>query len=408
MRIAVDEVLRRPWPRRRRTPEPRSYRYHHGYRKTNPAPPGTSAAISIASSAPRAREASKLVSKRAIFISWRCLHHVERERSQRHTHLRSIARCRLVRAGEVDTGGMGTGAGLGNQGGLVLSGNEKWLLAVNAGSHSISVLEVRCRGLRLADVPSSGGIRPVSVTEHWGLVYVLNAGSDTIAGFTLGRHGRLRPLDGSVRPFSGAATDPAQIAFTPDGDALVVTEKATNKIVTFPMGRDGLAGDARVHDPNGPTPFVFAFGERDQLFVSEAFGGAENARATSSYEIDRQGVLTTISASVGTNQTAAGWVVVTPNGRFAYVTNTGSGSISGYAIDFDGTIELLDEDGRTALTGEGSAPIDMAMTDSGRFLYSLNSGTNTIGAFRVDSDGSLTRLPLTNGLPSGANGLAVR
>jgi 6-phosphogluconolactonase len=319
-----------------------------------------------------------------------------------------LADGRLVRAGAVSTGGTGTGAGLGNQGGLVLSGNEKWLFAVNAGSHSISVLEVRRRGLRLVEVQPSGGIRPVSVTEHRGLLYVLNAGSDSITGFTLGRDGRLRPLDGSDRPLSGAGTDPAQIAFTPHGDALVVTEKATTKIVTFEIGRDWLPGDAHVQDSNGPTPFGFAFGKRDQLFVSEAFGGAENASATSSYNIDRQGVLTTISASVGTSQTANCWVVVTPNGRFAYVTNTGSGSISGYAIDFDGTIELLDADGRTGVTGDGSAPVDLALTDSGRFLYSLNSGTNTIGAFRVHSDGSLARLPFTGGLPSGANGLAAR
>jgi 6-phosphogluconolactonase len=319
-----------------------------------------------------------------------------------------LADGRLVRAGAVSTGGAGTGAGLGNQGGLVLRGNEKWLFAVNAGSNSIAVLEVRRRGLRLVEVQPSGGIRPVSVTEHRGLVYVLNAGSDSITGFSLGRDGRLRPLDGSDRPLSAAGSDPAQIEFTPHGDALVVTEKATNKIVTFEIGRDGLPGDARVQDSNGPTPFGFAFGKRDHLFVSEAFGGAENASATSSYDIDRQGVLTTISASVGTNQTANCWVVVTPNGRFAYVTNTGSGSISGYAIDFDGTIELLDADGRTGLTGDGSAPVDLALTDSGRFLYSLNSGTSTIGAFRVHSDGSLTRLPFVGGLPSGANGLAAR
>jgi 6-phosphogluconolactonase (cycloisomerase 2 family) len=50
----------------------------------------------------------------------------------------------------------------------------------------------------------------------------------------------------------------------------------------------------------------------------------------------------------------------------------------------------------------------MALTDNGRFLYSLNSGTNTIGVFRVHSNGSLTRLPFTGGLPSGANGLAAR
>jgi 6-phosphogluconolactonase len=319
-----------------------------------------------------------------------------------------LADGRLVRAGAVGTGGAGTGAGLGNQGGLVLTGNEKWLLAVNAGNNSISVLQVRRRGLHLVDVEESGGIRPISVTEHRGIVYVLNAGSDSITGFSLGRDGRLRPLEGSTRPLSGAATDPAQIAFSPDGDVLVVTEKATNKIVTFEIGRHGLPGDPRVQDSAGQTPFGFAFGKRDQLFVSEAFGGAENASATSSYELDRHGMLTVISSSVGTNQTAACWVVVTPNGRYAYVTNTGSGSISGYSIDFDGTIDLLDADGRTAVTGEGSAPIDMAISDGGRFLYALNSGTNSIGAFRVHSDGSLTRLQFVGGLPSGANGLAAR
>lgn len=315
---------------------------------------------------------------------------------------------RLVRAGEVPTGGTGTGAGLGNQGGLVLSRNEKWLLAVNAGSNSISVLEVQRNKLRLVEVEPSGGVRPISVTEHRGLVYVLNAGSDSITGFVLGRDGRLRPLNESERPLSGSATDPAQIAFSPDGDVLVVTEKATNRIVTFQMGRHGRPDAGRVWDSNGQTPFGFAFGKRDQLFVSEAFGGAENASAVSSYDVDRRGDLTTISASVGTNQTAACWVVVAPNGRFAYVTNTGSGSISGYAINFDGRIELLDPDGRTADTGAGSTPIDMAITDSGRFLYSLNAGTNSIGVFRVRSDGSLRPLQFTSGLPAGANGLAAR
>jgi 6-phosphogluconolactonase (cycloisomerase 2 family) len=319
-----------------------------------------------------------------------------------------LADGRLVGAGAVATGGMGTGAGLGNQGGLVLTRNERWLLVVNAGSDSISVLEVRRRGLRLVEAEPSGGSRPISVTERRGLVYVLNAASDSISGFVLGRDGRLRPLAGSTRLLSTTATDPAQIAFSADGDVLVVTEKATNNIVTFTLDRHGLPGDARVQPSSGMTPFGFAFGKRDQLVVSEAFGGAEDASATSSYELDRGGTLTTISASVGTQQTAACWVAVTPNGRFAYVTNTGSGSITGYAIDVDGTLERLDADGRTALTGDDSAPIDLALTDGGRFLYSLNSGTNTIGAFRVRSDGSLRPLPFTGGLPPGANGLAVR
>lgn len=319
-----------------------------------------------------------------------------------------LADGRLVPAASIATGGKGTGTSLGNQGGLVLTRNERWLLAVNPGNNTLSVFEVRPRGLRLMDVEPTGGVQPISVTEHRGLVYVVHAGSDSITGFTLGHNGRLHRLANSTRALSGTDVGPAEIAFTPDGDFLFVTEKNTNTIASFEVGRGGLPGDLHTQAASGVTPFGFAFGKRDQVFVTEAFGGAENGSAVTSYEIARDGTLTAISPSVATGQTAACWAALTPDGRFAYVTNTGSGSISGYAIDFDGQIELLDDDGRTGNTGDGSVPIDVVITDSGRYLYSLDSGTHTIGSFRIQADGSLTRLPFTGGLPVGANGLASR
>jgi 6-phosphogluconolactonase len=315
---------------------------------------------------------------------------------------------RLQPAGTAATGGKGTGGSLGNQDALVLSQNERWLLAVNAGSHDVSVFQVRRNGLQLTSRTPSGGNRPISVTIHGRLVYVLNAGSGTITGFRLTHLGALQPIPGSTRPLSGPSPDPAEIAFSPDGDVLVVTEKATNQIVTYQIDRDGLPGDPQVQASAGQTPFGFAFGRRDQLFVSEAFGGAANQSAVSSYELDEDGTLHTVSASVGTNQTAACWVAVTPDGRFAYTTNTGSGSISGYAIDFDGGLTLLDPNGRTGVTGDGSSPIDMAFSRGGHFLYALNSGTHTIAAFAVTHTGALVRLAFTGGLPASANGLAAR
>ena len=213
-----------------------------------------------------------------------------------------LADGRLVPAGTVATGGIGTGTGLGTQGGLMLTRDERWLLAVNAGSNSLSVFEVRKRGLRLADVVPTGGSRPISVTEHRGVVYVVHATSDDIAGFTLGRNGHLQPLVGSVQGLSGAGVGPAQIAFTPDGGFLLVTEKNTNRIVTFDIDRRGLPTDRRVQDASGVTPFGFAFGKRNQVFVTEAFGGAPGASATSSYDLGRDGLLTPISTSVPTGQ----------------------------------------------------------------------------------------------------------
>jgi 6-phosphogluconolactonase (cycloisomerase 2 family) len=135
-----------------------------------------------------------------------------------------------------------------------------------------------------------------------------------------------------------------------------------------------------------------------------------DASAVSSYIVGMNGSLQTVSHSVGTDETAACWIEITNNGRFAYTTNTGSGTVSGYSVrPRDGKLKLLDSDGVTALTGDGSSPIDLALSQNSRFLYVLNSGTNEIAAFEVNkSSGSLTPIGSISGLPDGANGLVAR
>lgn len=312
----------------------------------------------------------------------------------------------LTPAGSHPTGGNGTGAGLGNQGGVRLTDDGKFLLVVNAGSNDISVFAVSPAGLVLRDREPSGGSTPVSVAAKGRLVYVLNGGGgpDSVVGFWLARDGNLTMIPGSARGLSAAATGPAQVEFSPDGGALVVTEKATNLIDVFAVGHEGLLDSGASYASVGATPFGFAFGKRDQFFVSEAFGGAADASAISSYVLDAAGVPHVISASVPTTETAACWVVVTKDGRFLYTTNTGSNSVSGYAIRPDGTISLLDDDGVTAMTDAG--PTDAAFSANGRFLYVLHPGAGTIGAFLVEPHGALMALGVTP-IPAGANGLAA-
>ena len=317
----------------------------------------------------------------------------------------------LVPAGAVSTGGLGTGAGLGSQGAVVLSENGRWLFAVNAGSDDISVLEVYNGGIELAliDRVPSGGDRPISLTGHGNLLYVLNAGvPNNITGFRVGKDGTLTPIPGSTRALSAADTGPAQVEFDPIGDVLVVTEKATNNIVTFPVGLDGIPGQAVVTASSGITPFGFAFDNLGRVFVSEAFGGAANASALSSYTLLSNGVLGVVSPSVPTHQTAACWTAVSRDGRYAYTTNAGSGSVSGYRIAHDGSLTLLDADGRTGDTGAGSAPIDAGFSANGRYLYVLTAGSHEIVPFALNADGSLTELAAVTGLPAGMVGLAAR
>ncbi|MEP6858032.1 MAG: beta-propeller fold lactonase family protein [Gemmatimonadales bacterium] len=312
----------------------------------------------------------------------------------------------LRAAGTFATGGRGTGGGLGSQGAVVMSEDGKRLYAVNAGSNDITSFRVTDHGLVRVATVWSGGTRPISVAVGHGLLYVLNGGSaGNITGFRAGMDGGLDAIPNSTRPLSSGASGPAQVGITPSGRVLVVTEKATNKITTYLVNGDGTPGAPVVNTSAGQTPFGFTFDQRGLLIVSEAFGGAPNASAASSYSINADGTLDVISASVPTTETAACWFVVTKNGRFAYTTNTGSASVSGYAVE-NGALRLLDDDGKTGNTDP--TPIDAALSVNSRYLYVL-SGTS-ISAFRVNNhSGALTSVVSgVSGLPTGTVGLAAR
>ena len=301
------------------------------------------------------------------------------------------------------TGGTGTGGGLGNQAAIVASVSGRHVYLVNAGSHSISVFENRRGRLRHAQTIGSGGTEPISIALTSRILYVLNDGSPAnITGFSIGGDGRLTPISNSTRPLSVAIPNAAQIGFGRGGRTLVVTEKATNQIVTFAIV-DRRPTAMRTTTSNGATPFGFELDSRDRLIVSEAFGGAANASAVSSYLL-REGGPVTVSASVPTTESAACWIVITADGRYTYTSNTGSNTISGYQVASDGSLTILDSDGITATTGVG--PIDMALSRGTQaFLYSLNGGDQSISILAVGPGGALTPAGTTTGLPVGANGL---
>jgi 6-phosphogluconolactonase (cycloisomerase 2 family) len=312
----------------------------------------------------------------------------------------------LTLASSVSTGGLGTGAGLGNQGALALSDGGRWLYAVNAGSNDISVFSVSDTGLTLVDRVSSGGTTPISLTAHDQLLYVLNSGdTGNITGFRTSFNGHLHAISDSTRALSSSTAGAAQVGFDRNGDALVVTEKATNRISTYSLDDDRPTGPI-VHASNGMTPFGFAFDRRDTLLVSEAFGGHANAAALSSYDLDEPGTLQLISGSVPAEQTAACWVVVARHGRYAYVTNTGSGTVTGYSVARSGALTRLTADGVSGVTGGG--PTDAGASADGRTLFVLSPSIGQIVGFRVNEDGSLLKLGSALGAPATATGVVVR
>ena len=307
----------------------------------------------------------------------------------------------LTAAGTFATGGAGTGAGLGSQGAVTLSDDGRLLFAVNAGSNDVSVFQVDPQGLSLVSRTPSGGTLPISVTVSRNVVYVLNAGgTGNITGFTVGSTGALTQIGGSTRSLSGANVGPAEVSFSPDGRQLVVTEKSTSLLDVYPVDKNGVAGELTSSTSAGGTPFGFAFGPRNLLFVSEAAAPG----SASSYALSGSGDVRVISGAVLTHHGAPCWAVVTADRRFGY-TGNGSGSVSGFSIAPNGSIRLLG-DGATALIGNGVN--DIALSANSRYLYVLQTGgARAIHAFRIQNDGSLRALGPVGGLPAGIQGLAA-
>lgn len=309
---------------------------------------------------------------------------------------------------EAATRGGGTGVTLDplmSQGAIALRADGKLLFAVNPASGDLTAFRVTATGLQFASKLPSGGALPVSVAVRGGLVYVLNQlGIANISGFTVDELGNLEAIPHSTRELAGGALAlPAQVSFTPDGGELVVTEKGTNIIDLFLVQADGLTAGPTPQPSSGKTPFGFAFDGNGTLVVSEVENRFPLKGTASSYRLTGGGDLNPLSAHVPDTQTAACWVAIT--GNIAWAVNTGSSTISAYQIGAGGELTLVNP--VAASTGDATAPIDLAASADGRFLYVLKSGTGEIAAFAIDGS-KLTPLFTQTGLPLSIQGIVVQ
>jgi 6-phosphogluconolactonase len=319
----------------------------------------------------------------------------------------------LIEGNHFVTGGRGSGGTtdpLGSQGSLTLSQDHSLLFAVNAGSGDLSVFRVNGANLQLVQVVPSGGSAPVAVAQHGNLVYVINfAGNSNVVGFNLGGDGSLVGIPNSIRYLSATNTGPSSLAFSPDGRFLLVTEKVTNNIDVFSVNSDGSLSQPTITPDPIPGVFDVVFSPDGAALILQTGGSVTtSASSISSYLVQEGGTLVPVTGSVPTLGTFACWIALTPNGQFAFASNTLGSSISGFAIGGSGTVTALP--GTVVATQPtGTNNLDIAVSDDGEFVYTMNTGAGTIGIFAVQPNGSLRVIGFASGLSaqSGFEGLAA-
>jgi 6-phosphogluconolactonase len=307
--------------------------------------------------------------------------------------------------GSVATGGEGDGSPhLQSQGSVTLTGDGQYLLVTNAASDDLSVFSVAADGsIELLECVPTGST-PRSVDERHGLVIVLNTGEPGLVSFRLNAEG-IERVEGGYQPLDPSDADPAQVAFSPDGSMVVITQRGTDSIVTYELTAEGTFGDSSKIASEGPTPYGFAFTSGGTLIVTEAFGAEKGAAAASSYAIE-DGSLAVRTSSVGNGRSEICWAVVTPDDQFAFTTNFADGAVSRYAISSDGTLSLEDATAGVAVDGMPELR-DEDITCDGRYLYAIDADGGRIYGWLVEAEGALEPVGSWDELPETVAGLAA-
>jgi 6-phosphogluconolactonase (cycloisomerase 2 family) len=307
-----------------------------------------------------------------------------------------------------DTGGVGGELEgsvvdhLASQGSLAYDREDGLLYAVNAGSDTVSVFAVLGEHLALRQVISSGGAFPVSITSYHGVVYVLNAEEGgSLQGFVVDG-GRLTPLAGSSRALGLNPTEtpqfthtPGQVAFSPDGSQLIVTTKANGSdIDVFRVKTGGrLSSSPVVNSEPGAVPFAVSFDQQGNLVVSEA-----GTNALASFALGENGTLSQLDA-VGTGEAATCWIARA--GSHFYASNAGSGTLTTFSSSHGG--QLLSDLGNTE-TDAGT--VDATVTGGGRFLYVQAGAAGIVDEFAIGAQGALTKIGSVT-VPGAAGGEGI-
>lgn len=317
----------------------------------------------------------------------------------------------LRQDGVYATNGLGTSKiRLSSQGSLQLTADGRFLLVANVGSNQISVFAVRGAHLDLVDVVSSHGTTPNSITIHDNLVYVLNnggAGVGNIAGFVLRPDGKLQFVPGTIRELGSAGADPAQVAFTPDASALVITEKATSQIDTVPLFF-GFPTTITSYASDGATPFGLDFRHDGVFVVTNAVNGDKGQASASAYKLTGYNdELHTISGAVGDGRSEVCWTIFSKDEKNVFITNFGDGTISTYDVHPDGSISLKESVAAATTFGELSVR-DEEITPDGRYLYAIDITAQKVFGWRVGDGAHLTPVGAVGGVPGTVAGIAVR
>ncbi|MFF8726692.1 lactonase family protein [Streptomyces sp. NPDC015171] len=292
--------------------------------------------------------------------------------------------------------GSGTLTGVPDPSYLAVHPDGRTLYAVDEREDG-GVTAVRLADRRVLGTRSTGGAAPCHLSVHPGGRWLLSAnyGSGSVAVHPIDASGALGErtalvTHGSPAPGPGQQGPHAhQCVTSPDGGHILAVDLGTDTVYTYRLdpAKGTLTEVARAHTRPGAGPRHLTF-HPDGRYAYLA-NEVDDTVAVCAYD-PRSGRLTIgdpqpTGSDGGTNYPAQ--ILVTANGRYAFLANRGHNSLARFAVEADGArLRLLG----TVPVG-GDFPRQIAFAPDGRLLFAANQRSGTVTVFHVGADGGELR-----------------
>jgi 6-phosphogluconolactonase (cycloisomerase 2 family) len=247
--------------------------------------------------------------------------------------------------------------------------------------------------------------RPVSIALHpsKNFLYVPNLTSNTVSGFTIDHvSGVLAPIGTALSPTPACVSpavcsNPLGVGINSGGQFLfLLNQGSASPAVPASISVFSIDPARGLLTPVSGSPFAFAslVAPNPQfLAVSPTAGflyvSNSSSGTISGFSVGTNGVLTELAGSpfsLGAGATAAG-LAIDPKGQFLYAADSANNKIVSFSIASSGTPGVVAGSPFSA----GTKPVAVAVDSTSSFLYSANQGSNDVSAFKITS-GALTQL----------------
>ena len=218
-------------------------------------------------------------------------------------------------------------------------------------------------------------------------------GGPGAAGYRIGAGGVLTPINTSPTGGGGGA----HIAVHPSGKFLLTAQYGGGNVALFPLDVEGRLGAATLHRHEGGSRVV---ADRQEAPHPHYCGFSPDGRFALVPDLGLDGIVIYRIREAGPSLERHGFAAsvpgggprhlrFSPDGRFIYLLNELSSSVTTYAWDAAAgtarqlaTVPALSESAKAKEAFNSAAEI--LVHPSGRFVYSSNRGHDTVTVYRAD------------------------